>query len=230
MLLRPSASATDTLREIGFTLAHRQPRDPVPVILLAGTRSDEATAAIAAHLAATLVRDGVRVTLIDADRANPRLNLVFGTPDAPGLADILAGRRKANEILHLGAAGNLRFLAAGSPEDSLAMSEAALRALFRDLANDRLTDIVLVSGPSVWQVPIIAPLEKAAQGMVLVAPDAARGIAPSESVARARRLLSNGYKPQILGVIVGLEESVAQIPALMRQEENALTHAEENLG
>jgi hypothetical protein len=33
------------------------------------------------------------------------------------------------------------------------------------------------------------------------------GVSPAESVARARRLLSNGYKPRMLGVIVGVDES-----------------------
>jgi Mrp family chromosome partitioning ATPase len=154
------------------------------------------------------VRDGVRVTLVDADRGEPRLNRVFGAPDAPGVADVLAGRARVKEILHVGAGGNLRFLAAGSPADPTPLTETGLRTLFRDLA-DRDTDIVLVSGPSVWQAPLVGPLEKAASGMVLVAPDADRGIPPAESVARARRILSNGYKPTILGVVVGTDEDLA---------------------
>ena len=118
------------------------------------------------------------------------------------------------DILHIGASGNLRFLAAGSPDDTTPMTEAGLRTLFRDLSA-RDTDIVVISGPSVWQAPIVAPLEKAASGMVLVAPDAAQGIAPAESVARARRLLSNGYKPRIIGVIVGVdaESEALALPA-----------------
>ena len=56
MSLRPTISATDTLREIGFSLAHRHAKDAVPIVLLAGTRSDDSTAAVAAQLAATLVR------------------------------------------------------------------------------------------------------------------------------------------------------------------------------
>ncbi|MDX1932783.1 MAG: GNVR domain-containing protein [Capsulimonadales bacterium] len=216
--VRPTVSATDTLREIGFSLAHRGPRDPVPIILLAGTRSDDATAAVAAQIAATLVRDGVRVTLIDADRAQPRLNHVFGAPDAPGLADVLAGRHRFRDILHIGANGSLRFLSAGSPDDPTPMSDSGLRRFFREMASDRDTDLVLVSGPSVWQAPIIAPLEKAANGLVLVTPDAGRGITPAESVARARRLLTNGYKPNILGVIVNTEEG-ADIVGVPAQEE-----------
>jgi polysaccharide biosynthesis transport protein len=191
--------AEDALREIGYALAHRHPREPVPVILLTGTRSDDSTAALAAQLTATLVRDGLRVTLVDADRNKPRLNRVFGKPDAPGLSDVLAGRKKVREILYTGADGSLRFLAAGSPEDQTPFREAGLRSVFHDLAADRDTDLVVISGPSVWQTPLIAPLEKTATGMALIAPDAA----PADSVARVRRLLSNGYKPRLLGVIVG---------------------------
>jgi uncharacterized protein involved in exopolysaccharide biosynthesis/Mrp family chromosome partitioning ATPase len=232
-LIRSTANMTDTLREIGFSLTHRHAKEPVPVVLFTGTRSDDSTAAIAAQLAATLVRDGIRVTLVDADRANPRLNRIFGAPDAPGVADVLAGRHKAKDILYVGANGNLRFLSAGAPTDLTPMSDMGLRTLFRELAVDRDTDIVLVSGPSVWQAPVIAPLEKAATGMVLIAPDAARGITPAESVARARRLLSNGYKPRIIGVVVGLDEAEegTVIPSLTsRPEDNALSTTEENVG
>jgi uncharacterized protein involved in exopolysaccharide biosynthesis/Mrp family chromosome partitioning ATPase len=194
--------AEDALREIGYALAHRHPRDPVPVILLTGTRSDDSTAALAAQLTATLVRDGMRVTLVDADRNKPRLNRVFGKPDAPGLADVLAGRKKVREILYTGADGSLRFLAAGSPDDQTPFREAGLKSVFHELAADRDTDLVVISGPSVWQTPLIAPLEKAATGMTLIAPDGA----PDESVARVRRLLSNGYKPHLLGVIIGSDD------------------------
>lgn len=201
----------DSLREIGFTLANRHPGEPIPVILLSGTRSDDTTAALAAQLTATLVRDGLRVTLVDADRANPRLNRVFGKPDAPGLSDVLAGRVKAKEILYVGANTNLRFMAAGATDDPTPMSEAGLRKVFKELAGERETDLVVVSGPTVWHASLIAPLEKAATGTVLVAPETADGAPPAESVARARRLLSNGYKPRLLGVVIGFEDSASEM-------------------
>jgi len=199
-----SAAAEDAFREIGYCLAHRHAENAVPgrapVVLLAGTRSDETTAQLAAQLAATLVRDGLRVTLVDADRAQPRLNRVFGKPDAPGIADVLAGRAKAKDILHVGAGGGLRFLSAGAPDDTTPATETGMRSLFDELGKEADTDIVVVSGPSVWSARQIGPMEKAADGLVLVTPST---VPADESVARARRLLSNGYQPRILGVVVG---------------------------
>lgn len=203
--VQASLRAEDALREVGYCLAHLRHVHPpvhpaagaVPVVLLVGTRTDDTTAAIAAQLAATLVRDGLRVTLIDADRAHPRLNRVFGAPDAPGLADVLGGRARARDILHVGVDGNLRFLAAGSPHQDAPGTEAGLRALFKELGTD--TDLVLVSGPSAFQVPAVASLQKAADGVVLVATP---GVPAGESVARARRLLTNGYQPAIFGVVL----------------------------
>lgn len=195
--------AEDALRELGYCLTHLRsnaPNAPAPVVLLAATRSgDESASAVVAQLAATLVRDGLRVTIVDADRARPRLNRVFGKPDAPGLADVLAGRMRARDILHVGADGNLRFLAAGEANGAAApATERGLRAVFADLSHD--TDLLLVNGPSVFSVPAIAPLQRASDGVVLVtAPNAP----PAESVARARRLLTNGYQPHIVGVVVG---------------------------
>jgi len=206
-----SAAAEDAIREVGYNFLHPRQKGAyaVPVVLLTGTRSDESTAAVAAQLCATLVRDGLRVTLVDADRVQPRLNHVFGAPDAPGLADALAGRSKATDILHVGAGGGLRFLAAGSPDDASPVTEAGLRSVFKELARASDTDLVLISGPSVWAARTVAPLEKAADGMALVAPPDAP---PGESVARARRLLTNGYQPRILGVVVGGAPVAAVVP------------------
>ncbi len=211
--LQTSSGAEDALREIGFTLARRHARDPVTVALFSGARTDDFSAALTARLAATLVRDGLRVTLIDADRQHPRLNRIFGAPDAPGLADLLRsnGSRRATDILHVGANGALRFLAAGSPDDPAEATEANLRRVFKELSDPRETDIVLVSGPSVWQVGLIAPLERAASGMTIVVPDNARGLSPADIVTRARHLLTNGYRPRILGVVVGLESTQPDI-------------------
>jgi len=154
------------------------------------------------------VRDGLRVTLIDADRVQPRLNRVFGAPDAPGLAEILSGKHTVREILHIGADGMLRFLSAGSPDNKVPYTGKQLHAIFGDLSKD--TDLVLISGPSVWTAQSISALERAASGMALVA---SSEVPAEESVARARRLLSNGYQPRILGVIVS--ETAGDLPAAL---------------
>ncbi|MES2461595.1 MAG: GNVR domain-containing protein [Armatimonadota bacterium] len=221
-----SAPIEDALREVGYSLAHRHPGDAPPVVLLAGIRSDDSTASLAAHLAATLVRDGLRVTLVDADQAHPRLHRVFGAPDAPGMGDVLAGSvDDPRTILHVGAGGGLRFLAAGStvpardaisPASTVPQDDAhvdRLRLLFADLAQPEETDIVIVSGPAIWNVRAALPLEKATDGLVLVTPP---DVPAGESLARARRLLSNGYKPRILGVVMG--DSAATVPPVALTE------------
>lgn len=199
------AATEDAFREIGYLLSHPAGDNVrrVPVVLMAGTRTDETTASIAAYLTATLVRDGVRVTLVDGDRVEPRLHHVFGKPDAPGVTDILAGRITAGEALHVGAGGTLRFLAAGAKSDPTPLTEDALRDLYDELGRTTDTDLVLISGPSVWSARMVSPMERAADGVVLVASDAQ--VVPEESVARARRILTNGYQPRLLGVIVGEE-------------------------
>ena len=209
-----SLLAEDALRELGYCLTHLRatPKAPAPVVLLAATRSgDESASSVVAQLAATLVRDGLRVTIVDADRAHPQLNRVFGKPDAPGLGDVLAGRVRARDILHVGAGGSLRFLAAGEEGAATPATERGLRTLFADLRAD--TDLLLVNGPSVFSVPAVAPLQRACDGVVLVT---APGAPPAESVARARRLLTNGYQPNIVGVVVG--ETAAAVAVETAQE------------
>lgn len=203
-LERLGARAEDALREIGYSLAHREPGQPAPVALFVGTRSDDSTASLAACLTALLLHDGLRITLVDADRATPRLHRAFGKPDAPGLAEALAGKSVAG-LLHRSDGGQLRFLAAGDPADPTPLTEAGLRQVLGELASTDRTDLVVVTGPSVWNARAVSPLEKAAGGMVLIA---SADVPAEESVARARRLLSNGETPHIHGVIVG------EVPAL----------------
>ncbi len=70
-------------------------------------------------------------------------------------------------------------------------------------------DLILLSGPAVWNVRAVAPLERLAGGLVLIAsPD----VAVEESVARARRLLTNGYTPRFHGVVA--VESLPALPAM----------------
>ena len=208
ILARPSEYADDTYREVGYLLAHLQQgrRGGAPVVLLTGTRTDDTTASVAAQLAAILIRDGMRVTLVDADREHPRLNRVFGAPDAPGLADVLAGRARPVDILHIGADKRLRFLAAGSPEETAAGTERGYRSLFSELASD--TDLVLVSGPSVFGLRQAPALQKAAEGLVVVTPPRVSAV---ESLARARRLLTNGMAPVIHGAVIAeaIEDNLA---------------------
>ena len=205
------ARAEDALREIGYTLAHREPGQPAPVALLIGTRTDDATAALSAYLTALLLRDGLRITLVDADRMQPRLHHVFGKPDAPGLADALTGRKPIGTLLHRTDGGHFRFLAAGDPDDPQPMTQESLGRVFAELARTDDTDLVLVCGPSVWNARSVGPLEKAAGGMVLVAsPD----VPAEESVARARRLLSNGTAPRIHGVVVGEQPALPPAPSV----------------
>lgn len=201
------AATEDALREIGYGLAHRAVGAPAPVALLVGTRSDDSCAALIAYLSALLLRDGLRITLVDADRANPRLHRVFGKPDAPGLADALAGKR-VTELLHRTEDGRFRFLAAGDPDDETPLTEDSLRKTLEELATTEKTDLVLVCGPSVWNARAVAPLERAAGGIVLVASPETPA---EESVARARRLLTNGYTPNISGVIT---HELPAIPAI----------------
>ncbi len=204
----------DAVREVGYVLAHGDVNGKPPVVLFAGTQNTDATAALSAQIAAALSHDGLRVTLVDADRTRPRLNRVFGAPDAPGLADVLAGRVRARDILHVGADGALRFMAAGAPDDAAPTTEAGAREVFNELADSRDTDIVIVSGPTVWSARRIGPLEKAASGMVIVAEQ--NGIdnaSPDETVVRARRMLSNGYRPRLLGVVVSAAPVETSVPA-----------------
>jgi uncharacterized protein involved in exopolysaccharide biosynthesis len=93
-------------------------------------------------------------------------------------------------------------------EEVDSQSIGTLPALLASLAAAG-NDLILLSGPAVWNVRTVGPLEKIAGGLVLIAsPDTP----VEESVTRARRLLTNGYTPRFHGVVAA--EELPALPAM----------------
>src|ERR1700678_2432391 len=81
---------TEEFRTLRSRLYHTREKMPLKKILVASALPKEGKSFTAANLAQVMVRQhGRRVLLIDADLRNPRLHLMLGTTEAPGLSDYL---------------------------------------------------------------------------------------------------------------------------------------------
>jgi tyrosine-protein kinase Etk/Wzc len=110
------------------------------------------------NLAVIAAESGMKICLIDADMRRGTLRRYFDVAKgAPGLAELLAGEAKLDEVLRKGPVPGLHFISTGRLPPN--PSELLMRADFKDLLSelDKRFDLTLVDSPPVLAVtdPII---------------------------------------------------------------------------
>jgi capsular exopolysaccharide synthesis family protein len=99
-------------------LAHRIHRargaKPLQTVLIASAIPGEGRSTVAVNLAATLVRQGKRTVLIDADLRLSELHKMLGLDADPGLSEVLTGRIELDRALRRVDPPDLYFLGSGA--------------------------------------------------------------------------------------------------------------------
>lgn len=120
-LLDPTA---DSYRVLAWHLTSQWPRDGIVTVT-----GDDAlvTATVASNLAAVLANDARVTLLIDADLADEPLRTILALPSSPGLAAVVANRRKWSEALvgvTVGRGRSIDVLPAGGRQAPLGPAES----------------------------------------------------------------------------------------------------------
>jgi capsular exopolysaccharide synthesis family protein len=123
------------------------------VILVTSAIPGEGKSVTAAALARSLAQAGKRVVLVDADLRRPSQNRLFNTKVTHGLADVLAGDRKLDDVLVASNLSGLTLLYSGyatrNPGDLLSLPGfGETIATLRDRA-----DVIVVDAPTAMMVP-----------------------------------------------------------------------------
>ncbi len=122
----------ESFRQLRAGLAKRiQVAGHRSIVVMSGLPESGATT-VASNLALSCAAADMRVLLIDANYRRPALHRVFGVPDAPGLADVLAKAATVEEAAQATGTANLDVLTAGTRD---------LRLLER-LSTDAMTDLL----------------------------------------------------------------------------------------
>jgi succinoglycan biosynthesis transport protein ExoP len=172
-------------------------------LLVTGPGLGEDTPTVAANLAIVNARAGMRVILVDADLRRPRLHRLFGLEGAagaergtkstksPALAQPHIVPTRVPGLQLLSAAAIAEVLAARSGDGDLSWTDRSPLGLqqsaeFGQMLDDllALADLVVVSGPPVFDVEDAAVFGALVHGVVLVA-DAGRTRATSLQLAAA---------------------------------------------
>jgi receptor protein-tyrosine kinase len=105
-------------RTLCTRIAHADQAGSIHAILVTSPGTGEGKSITAANLALTMAREYQRpVCVVDANLRAPRLHHLFGLPEGPGLADVLAGRAPLEEALTMIENLGVTVLQAGTPTE-----------------------------------------------------------------------------------------------------------------
>lgn len=133
-LMAPEEPAVESLRSFRMHLTHPSPT-PIKHLLITSATAGVGKTFISANLASLLGSARKRVLLVEADMRHPHLQTYFGTPCSPGLADVLAGTERFEQVVHREVLPNVDLLMPGEPYDNPAdlLSSPRLRTLLEQL-------------------------------------------------------------------------------------------------
>jgi capsular exopolysaccharide synthesis family protein len=164
-----SAKGTEEYRTLRSRLYHIREKMPLKKLLITSALPKEGKSFTAANLAQVMVRQhGRRALLIDADLRGPRLHLMLGTPQGPGLADYLLGRADEASIIQRGSMEGLFFIPSGeSIEDpSELVGSGRLKILLQRV--EPVFDWIIIDSPPAVPVSDASVLAKSCDGVLMV--------------------------------------------------------------
>jgi len=171
--IAPHSSVAEQYRAIRARITYEE-HGAVRTVMVTSPGEGEGKSITAANLALTMAQEfQSRVLLVDADLRGPSVQALFGLPDGPGLADVIAGEATLDDALVYLPDYRLTVLTAGHapafPTEALG-SAGMRRAL--DTLRTRF-DRILLDLPAVMplaDVGTVAPLADAAVMVVRAGP------------------------------------------------------------
>jgi protein-tyrosine kinase len=165
------ARGTEEFRTLRSRLYHVREKMKLKKVLVTSALPKEGKSFTSANLAQVLVRQhGRRVLLVDADLRGPRLHLMLGTTQSPGLSDYLQGQGEDDEfaIMQRGPVENLFFIPSGShiSDPAELVANGKLKVLLQQV--EPLFDWIVIDSPPVVPVADATILAKACDGVVMV--------------------------------------------------------------
>lgn len=168
----PRNPVSEAYRSLRTNITFANPDEPPKTLVFTSPMPQEGKSTSAANLAITLVQQGIRAVLIDADLRRGVLHSVFKVPREPGLTNVLTDQSSLKESLRtldLGESGRMDFLASGTlpPNPSELLGSEKMKSMLQAL-EDEYEAVILDSAP-LNVVTDAAVLGTKADGVVLIA-------------------------------------------------------------
>ena len=166
---KPSATASESFRDVRTGLFFRSNVDDIKTILFTSPSPGDGKSTTTANIAISIAQAGKKVCLIDADFRRPRVHQYFGQELSPGLLGVLSGEMELDEAIQPCAIQEDLFLmpAGGRPSNP---GELVTSEEFRNLieALREKFDYVLIDSPPVLPVSDPATIASIVDGVYLV--------------------------------------------------------------
>jgi capsular exopolysaccharide synthesis family protein len=165
----PDAFAAEQYRALRTRMAPTSHGAPVDVILITSPGRGEGKSLTAANLALTMGQDfQSRICLVDANMRHSSQHRLFGLPETPGLADVLAGQATLNDSLVALEDLAVTVLPAGQlpAHPAELLGSTAMRRLLQTLRSQ--FDRVIIDAPSAAPLADVGILTPLIDSVVLV--------------------------------------------------------------
>jgi capsular exopolysaccharide synthesis family protein len=192
------AEAFGTLRT---NLLFLHPEDRPQLLAITSALPAEGKSFTTVHLARSLARQGLRVTVMDADLRRGRLHEAFGVPASPGLSEALAGLVSPETTIKDPASDEfdgVRLVSRGQvpPNPAELHADGRLRRMADLVLAD--ADIVLIDSPPLLPVTDAALIGSQVDGVLLVVRSEATDIGALREAAERLRAV----RAPLLGVVL----------------------------
>ena len=166
-LEQPRAPLTEAFRVLAANLRLSTSEHPVHTLLVTSPSSNEGKSMVAANLAASMARAGLKVILVDADLRIPRLHRLFNLKRMGGLSELLS-REQGSPNLQASSIAGLWVLTSGSeaPNPAELLGTPRLGEVLSML--EEAADLVIIDCPPVLAVADTAHLAAWVDGVLLV--------------------------------------------------------------
>lgn len=196
---RPKSAYSEAIRTLAWSIGVGSPDRPPKTILITSAQPGEGKTSIASSLAWVQSRSDQRVVIIDADMRQPAVHDAFFVLKDPGLTDVLAGRKKVDEVLQHPNEQGPFILAAGTAMPNIPgmLGSRRMDELLTDLCSR--FDLVILDSPPVLAAADARILAQKADVTVMVVQWAKTR---RESVRLALRLLTSTAGVRLAGVLL----------------------------
>ncbi|GLI55792.1 capsular polysaccharide biosynthesis protein [Propionigenium maris DSM 9537] len=174
------------------------------VILCTSTVPGEGKSFVTANYAMSVAISGEKVLLIDCDIRRPRAHSIFNLKVETGIADILLGKKRTEEVIFKEVEKNLDLLPSKHLNNNVTelFLGGRMKNLIENLKKDY--DLILLDTPPLLATSDAAILSKYSDGVIFVC---GYGMITKKELIQAKKMLSKA-EANLYGIVINkIEES-----------------------